>query len=187
MSRASVVVVNYNGAEDTRECADSLLKANSPPQLIVVDNASSERGIEDAIAAYPNSGLIRAPSNLGFGRGNNLGIRHALSDPECEFVFLLNNDAMIEPDTIEKLEAILDDRPEAGMAAPRIVLAEAPDVLWYASGGVDWRKGVARVPGYLGPADTEDALTEGNVEFASGCAMMIRRSVLEEVGGFDPR
>lgn len=182
-----MVVVNYNGAEDTRECAESLLGSNSPPRLVVVDNASSEGGVEEAVAGYPDVETIHSPNNLGFGRGNNLGIRRALSDPECEFVFLLNNDAMIEPDTIEKLEAALDDRPEAGMAAPRIVLAEHSEILWYASGGVDWRKGVARVPGYLGPADTEDALTAKDVEFASGCAMMIRRSVLAEVGGFDPR
>ncbi len=182
-----MVVVNYNGAEDTRECAESLLGSNSPPRLVVVDNASSEGGVEEAVAGYPDVETIHSPNNLGFGRGNNLGIRRALSDPECEFVFLLNNDAMIEPDTIEKLEANLDDHPEAGMAAPRIVLAEHPEILWCASGGVDWRKGVARVPGYLGPADSKDALTSKDVGFASGCAMMVRRSVLEEVGGFDPR
>lgn len=187
MSRTSVVVVNYNGAEDTRECAASLLVSNSPPRLIVVDNASSESGIEEAIAGYPDAELIHSSANLGFGRGNNVGIRRALSDPDCEFVFLLNNDTTVEPDTIEKLEAVLDGRPEAGMAAPRIVLAEDSDVLWYASGGVDWRKGVAKVPGYLGPADTKDSLSAKDVVFASGCAMMIRSSVLEEVGGFDPR
>ena len=187
-SRTSVILVNYNGAEDTRWCVASLAGSRSLPKLVVVDNGSNVGDVEGAIAGYPGAKeLIYAPANVGFGRGNNIGIRWALSSTDCEFVFLLNNDAAVEPDTIGKLEDALDSYPEAGIASPRIVLAEDPNLLWYASGEVDWRKGVARVGGYLGPANAKHALLAKNVTFASGCAMLVRRSVLEEVGGFDPR
>jgi GT2 family glycosyltransferase len=182
-----VIVVNYNSAPDLALCVRALLKSREPPLLLVVDNASSEGGLEETIAGYPEARLIRSPENLGFGRGNNLGLRWALSNTGCEFFFLLNNDATVEPDAIEKLEAVMDAYPEAGMAAPRITLSQSPDTLWYGGGHVDWRKGSPAVPGYLGPSDSTLALRGRNVTFASGCAVMIRRSVLEQVGGFDPR
>lgn len=187
MSRTAVVIVNYNGAEDTAQCVESLLESRELPALVVVDNASTVGGVEEAVASYTAVKLIHSPENLGFGCGNNMGIKWVLSDTDCEFIFLLNNDAMVESDTILMLEAALDEHPGAGVATPRIVMAEEPDVLWYGGGEVDWRKGSARVPGYLGLADASLALSARDVSFASGCAMLIRRSVLEKVGGFDPR
>ena len=187
MSRTVVIVVNYNNDQDTTQCVNSLQNSQKRPVVVAVDNASTIGDIEAAVGTYPDSKLIYSPTNLGFGRGNNLGIRWALSHTDCEFIFLLNNDAMVEPDTITKLETALDDHPEAGVASPRIVMAEEPDMLWYGGGEVAWRKGSARVPGYLGPADATLALSARNVSFASGCAMLVRRSVLQEAGGFDPR
>ncbi len=187
MNRTSVIIVNYNGAEDTWKCLASLSNVGPAPDLFVVDNASTEGGVEEAVAGYPGVELIRSATNVGFGRGNNLGIRRALSETDCEFVFLLNNDATVEPRTIRRLEDALDEHPEAGVAAPRIVLTEDTGVLWYGGGEVDWRKGGVKSPGYMGSADSEDALREREVGFASGCAMLIRRSVLEQAGGFDPR
>lgn len=182
-----MIVVNYNSAPDLTRCVRSLLGSEERPPLFVVDNASSEGGLEEAVADYPEVTVIRSPENLGFGRGNNVGIRRTLHDTDCEFVFLLNNDATVEPDAIPRLEAAMAEHPEAGMVAPRIVLDEDPDALWYGGGYVDWRKGSPSIPGYLGPADAELALEPRDVAFASGCAVMIRRSALEEVGGFDPR
>lgn len=180
-------MVNYNSAPDLALCARSLMESREIPSLFVVDNASKEGGLDEAVAGYPEVVVIRSPENLGFGRGNNLGLRRALAETGCEFFFLLNNDATVEPDAIEKLEATLDAFPEAGMAAARITLSEAPDVLWYGGGHVDWRKGSPAIPGYLGPADSGLALEAKNVPFASGCAVMVRRCALEETGGFDPR
>ncbi len=185
--RTAVIIVNYNSAAELAQCAESLLKSRERPLLVVVDNASSTDGLEEALADYPGVQVIRSPENLGFGRGNNLGIRWALCHTSCEFLLLLNNDATVLPDTVARLETALDDYPEAGVVAPRIVLADEPNALWYGGGEIDWRKGSPRIPGYLGPSDAPLALTSRNVTFASGCAMMVRRSVLEETGGFDPR
>lgn len=187
-TRTAVVLVNYNGDENTRFCAESLARSRPVvPGLVVVDNASPSGNVEEAVAGYPSVEVIHAPDNLGIGRGNNLGIRWVLSRTDHEFVFILNNDTVVEPDTIAKLEDALRDHPEAGVATSRIAFMERPDLLWYGGGHIDWRRGSARTPGYLGPADAEGALLARDVSFASGCAMLIRRSVLEEVGGFDPR
>lgn len=186
-TRSVVVLVNYNGDQDTRRCAGSLASSRPVPGLVVVDNDSTSGNVEEAVAGYPGVEVIRSPLNLGIGRGNNLGIRRALSRSDCEFVFVLNNDTTVEPDTIARLERALRDHPEAGMATPRIPLMERPDLLWYGGGEVDWRKGSVRVPGYLGPVDAGGALAPRDVSFASGCAMLVRRAVFDQIGGFDPR
>lgn len=182
-----VVLVNYNNRADTAACIRSLAATPRPPPLVVVDNGSRETGLEAALDGYPDGRILYAGENLGFGRGNNLGIRWALARTGCEYVFILNNDAGVEADTLERLERALAAHPGAGLAAPRIVMAEAPERLWYGGGEVDWLKGSARVPGHLGPADAPRALTAREVTFASGCAMLVRRAVFRTVGGFDPR
>jgi GT2 family glycosyltransferase len=186
-TRSVVVLVNYNGDEDTRRCAESLASSQPIPGLVVVDNASTSGNVEEAVAGYPGVEVLHSPRNLGIGRGNNLGIRRALSRSDCEFVFVLNNDTKLEPDTIAKLERALKDHPEAGMATPRILLMERPGILWYGGGEIDWRRGSVRVPGYLGPANVGSAFSPRDVGFASGCAMLVRRTVFDQIGGFDPR
>lgn len=188
MIRTAVVTINYNNASDTALCIDSLKNSETPCEIIVVDNASDIKDVEK-LSLIQGIILIQNMENVGFGRGNNIGIRWAIKNTNCEFIFLLNNDAQVEIDTIRILEASLDDNPDTGIAAPCIVLTENPDVMWYGGGDFWWPKGGPRTPGYLrcGAEGVSCALQERNVTFASGCAMLIRRSVIETVGGFDPR
>jgi len=164
-----------------------LLSTEVLSKLIVVDNTPDDPNLEESIARHPDVHLIRAPENLGFGRGNNLGIKWVLENTKCEFIFLLNNDATVGADTIFKLENAMDSHPEAGIVSPRILLEEHPEELWYGGGDVNWSKGAAKVPGYRGKADSEIAISARYVGFASGCAMLVRRSTFREVGGLDPR
>jgi GT2 family glycosyltransferase len=110
-----------------------------------------------------------------------------MSQTNCEFLFIFNNDATVEPDTIAKLEATLDIHSEAGMVAPRIVFMDKPEVLWYGGGHVSWLRGSANTPGVLGASDAPLAMQARAVSFASGCAMLVRRNVMEKLGGFDDR
>ena len=184
----ATILINYNNLSDTRLCLDAVYRTSDPDnKIIVVDNASNEEGIEELLAEYPDAILLKNEENLGFGRANNIGIRWALSNTDCEYVFILNNDTTIESDTVSRLVAALEDNSEVGISCPRIVMMDDPDMLWYGGGWIDWRKGAAIIPGYLGPADAELALSARYVSFASGCAMLIRRSILEKIGGFDPR
>lgn len=178
--------MNFKGADDTAGCVDSLMSSAESLGIVVVDNTPDDPDLEPVLAPYPDVRLIRAQANLGFGRGNNLGIDWSLQHTDCEFVFVLNNDTIVEPGSIFKLEKAMDAHPEAGIVTPRIVLAEDSAKLWYGGGDVDWRRGGGRVPGFLGPADAPSAMRSRQVSFASGCAMLVRRRVLEVCGGFDP-
>lgn len=185
--KTCVVLVNYAGAADTQNCVRSLLACPVHPGLVVVDNTPNDPQLEDAVAGYPDAKIIRAPENLGFGRGNNLGMVWALANTDCEFIFVLNNDAAVEPDTIARLESVLENQPQTGIAAPRIVFMDRPDVLWYGGGEVSWLRGGGITPGVLGPSNTALAMQAREVSFASGCAMLVRRDLLEQLGGFDER
>ncbi len=182
-----VISVNYRNAADTAVCLASLRRSMTPLYIVVVDNSPNDPDLAPLQAAYPEVKFLSAPENLGFGRGSNLGIRWALEHTNCEFVFIFNNDAAIQEDTVRQLERSMVLHPEAGILVPRIVYLDRPDVLWYGGGDVDWRRGSAVVPGFYGDANAALALTAREVMFATGCALFIRRSVLEDIGGFDPR
>ncbi|MDC0664159.1 glycosyltransferase family 2 protein [Marinobacter sp. SS21] len=185
--RTCVITVNFNNARDTSDCLESLRASNTPVQVIVVDNTPDDPNLVKLMGSFSEVHMIRAPKNLGFGRGNNVGIEWAVRNLDFEFILILNNDAKIRSDTIETLESAMDAHPEAGIATSRILLAEDEAKLWYGGGEVDWRRGAGRVPGMLGPADSPLAMKARHVSFASGCAMMLRKKILCDVRGFDER
>lgn len=187
MGRTAAILVNYNGSDDTSKCLRSLYASDMVPRIVVVDNTPDDPDLAAVMAEYPEVHMVRAPGNLGFGAGNNLGIEWVLSRTDCEFIFIFNNDAAVEADTLERLEAVLDAHPEVGIAAPRIVFMNNASMLWYGGGEVSWLRGSAVTPGFLGPSDAQLAMTSRRVSFASGCAMLIRRELLEKIGGFDDR
>lgn len=186
-SRTCVITVNYKNTEDTAACVASLQDSTVPVSIVVVDNTPHDPDLENALSPYADVMLIRAPENLGFGVGNNLGIKWVLKKTACEFVLILNNDATIKPNAIQQMEDAMDKHPEVGIIAARIVLLEDESILWYGGGEVDWRRGGGKVPGVLGPADAPLAMQARYVSFASGCAMMIRSEILRTYGGFDER
>lgn len=183
--RSCVVIINYRNAEDTAACVASALRSEQPVRVVVVDNSPHDPALEAALAPFPNITTLHPDENLGFGRGCNLGIEWALKNTDCEFVMLLNSDATVEADTILTLEEVMDEHPNVGLATGRIVFMEAPDRLCYARGTIDWKRGGGKVPGFGGDAMSATALLSGPVQFASGCAMLLRRSLLEQIGGFD--
>ena len=182
----TVLLVHYNNDADTQACLASLARAGAPG-VLVVDNASASGDIRPAVAQYPGEATYRRmKENVGFGRANNAGLR-LLMRREVARVWVLNNDTLVTPGALEALEQALDDHPKAALATPRTVYADAPDVLWYGGGFVDWSRGTARTPGYNGSATAPLALEARPVAFASGCAMLLRMDALRAVGGFDPR
>ncbi|HED37571.1 MAG TPA: glycosyltransferase family 2 protein [Ignavibacteria bacterium] len=181
-----VILVNYKGACDTEKCLKSLQASTEIPFVIVVDNTPNDPDLKKIVDSYKDAHLIRAPENIGFGRGNNLGIRWALLH-DYSYIFILNNDAQVKSDTIEKLKSEMQQCKTIGITTPRIVLSENPNILWYGGGDVNYWRGRARVPGFMGPSNTEIVMKPREVTFASGCSMFVNRKVFETIGGFDPR
>lgn len=185
--KTCVITVNYRGTSDTAACVQSLLFSHSQVEIVVVDTTPNDPELGIALEFAPNVTLIRASENIGFGRGNNLGIHWTLANTSCEFIFLLNNDAVVYPESIDRLETAMTMHEDVGIMTPRIAYLDDPEKLWYGGGEIDWRRASAFTPGINRSATAELAMVERDVSFASGCALFLRRSVICHLRGFDPR
>lgn len=111
------VVVSYNGETLIRQCLNSLKNGNTPVNIVVVDNASEDNTIKIIESDFPGIELRKSETNRGFGHANNIGIKYAY-DNAASHIFLLNQDAWVEPDTIEKLISAGKENPEFFVLSP---------------------------------------------------------------------
>ena len=126
------IVLSWNGREDTERSLDALAKVTAPPiQVICVDNGSTDGSVEAVRERHPEAHLIENGRNLGFAGGCNAGIRWAL-DQGAHWVVLVNNDAVVAPDSIAGFAEAAEAHPGAGMLAGKLYLADRPDRVWYA-------------------------------------------------------
>ncbi len=199
MKHVAVVIVNWNGKEDTVLCLSSLKKIRKPAvklSVIVVDNGSTNDSVTVIRKAHPWVKLIETRKNLGFTGGNNVGIKKALDDG-ADCVWLLNNDTLVDRDVLSALDAF--DDSTVGLVGSKIYFApgyeyhkdryatsERGRVLWYAGGLIDWSNMYAS---HRGVDEVDRGQYDIVVEtpFITGCSMMIRREVLERVGRLDDR
>ena len=109
-----VIIVTYKGMRWYDKCFTSLRESTMPVQTVVVDNTPGEDDAKYIKENYPEIHIIKTDENLGFGKANNLGMRYAL-DHGCDYVFLLNQDAWIETNTLGELVRIAEKYPEYGL------------------------------------------------------------------------
>ncbi|MBW4055883.1 MAG: glycosyltransferase family 2 protein [Proteobacteria bacterium] len=184
--KTAVVTINYNNVDDTVCCIKSLVKHSPDAFVVVVDNASQKNNVEAVVKYAPNNiKVLKLKKNLGFGRGNNAGIKWALDNLNSEYILLINNDTEVESDVIGLMESYMDAHPEYSGCSPRIVYAHDPDMLWYGGGELKWRTNGA-ISWNINKKYDGNVVPE-EVTFITGCVMMIRRASLEIIGGFDPR
>ena len=119
-----VIVVTYKGKRWYDHCFTSLRNSTIPIQTIVVDNASNDGTVEYIKENYPEIILIESKENLGFGKANNMAMRYAL-DHECDYVFLLNQDAwLVQSNCIRQLVDLSEKHPEYGILSPMHLSAD---------------------------------------------------------------
>ena len=102
MNRLLVIIVSYNGVQWLERCLDSVFSSNVPADVFLCDNGSEDSSADFVASRYPSVFLVRSEVNLGFAKANNLGLKHAL-EKGYDYVYLLNQDAWVQPDTFSKL------------------------------------------------------------------------------------
>lgn len=117
MSKLLVIIVTYNGMKWLDKCLSSVINSTIKADLFIVDNGSTDGSIEFMKQNYPDARLVISKENLGFGKANNLGLQYAV-DNNYDYVYLLNQDAWVEPDTFEKLVDIQKQNPTFGVLSP---------------------------------------------------------------------
>ena len=178
--RVLAVVVTYNAMRWADRCLGSLLRSSLKPAVLVVDNGSSDGTREHVRSAFPEARLECRPENPGFGAANNIGLRMALEEG-FDFVYLMNQDAWVEEDTLELLAAA--HRPEFGVLSPVQNTAEgAPDANFQR-----WCGSSLRLAG-VQPGKTSPDAVPGIVEvpFVMAAHWLVSRGALRKVGGFSP-
>lgn len=199
MKKIIVITINFNSAEETHNCLLSLHKLSKGDyeiSIIVVDNGSKEPFILTSEEKKREIKLIRTDHNLGFTGGNNIGIQDALSQ-DSDYIMLINNDTLVDPDLIKELLMVVEKDPKIGLVGPKIYFAKGHEyhkerykkeelgkVLWYAGGKIDWKNVLSTHMG-MDEVDHGQYDKEKEVDFVTGCCMFFKKEVLQKIKGFD--
>lgn len=177
-----IILVNYKGYADTKECIESLEKLNYENyKIVVVDNASEDNSLELLKKNYTNHIILASNTNLGFSGGNNLGIEYALKNG-AEFILLLNNDTIVNENLLFNMLQTFKRDSEVGICGGKILLYSNNEVISHAGGYVDMFKFTTVHYGMDGVTTDENYNYEREVGFVSGCLMLIKNEVFEKVG-----
>lgn len=176
----AVVVLNFNGADDTLACLESLAALQSAPGAIhVVDNASEDDSVERIRHAFPSVSVSTNATNLGFGAGLNPVLK-TLLEADLDWIWLLNNDTRIEPDALENLLEQAGAHSDAGAIGARIVDMDPPRAVQAWGGGrIGWWRGNSR--------HFTRKVSDERLDYLTGASMLLRAEALRETGLFDPR
>jgi len=202
MLKIATVIVNWNRPTLTIQTIDSLKKAKTTGfdhRIFLVDNGSIPEKLKKLEEKYTYElDLIKLSKNTGFTGGNNEGIKKALAWG-ADWILLLNNDVLVKDDFIKKLLVVANKKPKAGILSPLIYFAPGYEfhtsrykkedrgkVIWYAGGVMDWKNCLAAHRG-VDEVDKGQFKTIDSLDFATGCAVFIKRKVFEKLGLLDDK
>jgi len=196
----SVIILSYNTKDLLLACLNSVVNEahawQSKVEIIVVDNDSSDGSPEAVEERYPDVEVIRTGENLGFSRGNNIGIRHSKGDP----VITLNSDTILMPGFFSMVDKELLENEQAGILAPRLL---NPDGSLQISAYHNYPDPLVEVFGYTGlgrvarrmfpwfgypfkyELEEEEHSRRAEVAHVKGACLIMRRALLDVIGGFD--
>lgn len=173
-----IIVLNWNRPALTIDCVESLLALEYPNhRILVVDNGSSDDSVGQISTAFPNVEILQTGTNLGFGAGNNRGIRLAL-DRGAQYVWLLNNDTKAFPETLTHLLAKAEQDPAYGAVGSVLFYSLDPErIQAWGGGAISLFSGRARHfqhPSPLGPT-----------AFLTAASLLVRADAMKTVNFFD--
>ena len=189
MITVSIILVNYNGAEVTIECLHSIQNQlqTVPYEVIVVDNASTDQSAALIEKNFPTVALLRQAENRGFGSGNNVGAGVASG----KYLFLLNTDTVLTCDILPQLVDAIEQDETIGIVAPKLLNSDSSLQLSTARSISLWGEfqDLKQKHDYQKPRHQsricEQFSERQEVDVVIGAALLIRKSLFEELGGFD--
>lgn len=202
MKKIAISILDYNGKEQTLACLKSLDKIDLDGitlSVIIIDNYplkvfSLDGGKFKSFTPH----IIKTKDNLGFSGGHNVGIKEALK-LGVEYVVVLNNDTVVDHNLLQELVKVAESQPHVGAVVPKIYFEKGHEyhkdrykkeelgkVIWYAGGHIDWAN-VYGIHEGVDMVDTGQFNETRQTDLLTGCCFLIKREVLEAVGGFDER
>lgn len=206
LPKVAIVILNWNGWQDSTELMSSLKNASYEPTLIIViDNASTDHSIshierwlaDNQVSCSIVAGdstepkkwvaeqhflFIKSDTNLGFCAGNNLGMEWAVK-LGADYVLILNNDTLVAPDFLQPMIEVAEGDERVGLVGGIITHCEQPNTIWWAGGSFN-RFLVARRLLDGQPLDELKQKKPFETEWISGCMMMIPARIFSRFGGY---
>jgi len=179
------VVLNFNRREDTLQCISSLAQNTYKNQkIILLDNSSTDGSVEAVETRFPGVQIIRLQQNLGYAGNNNVGIDEAMRQG-AEWIFVLNEDTVLAPDCVAQLVSVGEGDPTIGIVGPMVYHHDEPEIIQSAGGKMDKYFRAE----HLGQnqVDRGQYPQPHLVEWISGCGIMVRRAVIDQIGTIDAR
>lgn len=179
-------MLNYNGRDITLQSLESLERMTYPAfDLIHVDNGSTDESSQAVAARHPNVIQLRIENNTGAANGMNVGLEYACRQ-EYDYVLALNNDIEVDPEMLTEMMKLAQATRNLGCVGPKAYYYWAREKIWSAGGIIRFKESVTRERGMLeddhGQYDRDE-----EVAYINGCALLAPRSVIEEIGGWDPQ
>lgn len=183
MKKVAIIILNYKVKTLAIRCLESVLKSDYPNiEIFLLDNNSGDQ-IEDDISKYEKVTFIQNGSNLGYAKGNNLGIKRALEEG-ADYVFILNPDTTVNKDTID----ILLTRAQqygAGILGPKVYFGDGKTILY--AGGILDKANVLGSHRGVDELDSAQYNKDEGTDYVTGAAMMVSKDVFKKIGFFDER
>ncbi|MRX45679.1 glycosyltransferase family 2 protein [Pedobacter puniceum] len=181
--KVATIIVTYNGEQWIERCINSLIKSSKKIEIIVIDNGSKDNTLNIIENKYPSVKLLEKKENLGFGAANNLGIQYALNS-NTDYVFLLNQDAWVHPDTIEVLISTSYKDKSYGILSPIHLNGKGTALDKNFSHHINSEDCPGLISDFILNSDNLKDIYP--IKFTNAAAWLITRECLEIVGGFNP-
>ena len=179
----AIIIVNWNNSKDTIECLSTLETLDySNFSVYVIDCGSTDDSVDVISKAFPGKKIIQSNLNLGFSGGYNLGIRQALKEKH-DYFFILNNDTLVDHDCLYSMVALGEKDEEVGIIGPMIYHHYDP-VRIQSAGCIlnaNWDSS------HIGQNEVDEGQHSSPVDWVSGCAMLVRRELVDDIGLIDER
>ena len=179
------VILNTNRRADTLECLQSLTQNEyANLDILVLDNHSTDGSVAAIEANFPQVFIINLTQNLGYAGNNNVGIQAAM-DKGADWIFVLNEDTVLAPDCLAKMVEVGESDPQIGIVGPLVYHHAEPAIIQTAGGvfGPRWESFHLAE----NEADRGQFQQPHFVDWISGCGIMVRRGVIEQLGMIDER
>ncbi|GMQ79560.1 MAG: glycosyltransferase family 2 protein [Anaerolineae bacterium] len=180
-----IVILNTNRRRDTLECLASIHQNTyNNHKSIVLDNNSTDGSVEAIQERFPSAQIIRLVENLGYAGNNNIGIEAAIAQG-AEWVFVLNEDTILDPECLTQLVRVGLSDDQIGIVGPMVYHHNEPEIIQSAGGllGSNWES----IHLAKDELDRGQFTNSHQVEWISGCGIMVRGTVIEQVGMIDAR
>lgn len=183
--KVAIVILNWNGKDYTIKCIESLKNISYQNyKIIVIDNGSTDGSQTEIKRKFPSVLLIENKKNLGFAKGVNVGIKRALEDKNVEYIFLLNNDTIVEQNCLKELIRVAENnrKKRVGMFQPKVLNMDNPKIIDTTGHIFKFGRIVDRGKGEIDRGQYDN---KTDIIGACAAAALYKRKMLEDIGLFN--